>query len=102
MFRVIKTSTFDSWLNVLADRRARAAILARIDRMRLGNLGDNKSLGDGLHEARLFCGPGYRLYYLREGNTLIVLLTGGDKGSQTQDIRNARQLARAWRQETED
>jgi putative addiction module killer protein len=70
--------------------------------MRLGNLRDNKSLGEGLHEARLFYGPGYRLYYLREGNTLIVLLTGGDKGSQTQDIRNARQLARAWRQQTED
>lgn len=102
MFQIIKTTTFDAWLKSLADQRAKAAILARIDRMRLGNLGDNKALGDGLHEARLFYGPGYRLYYLRDGDTLVVLLTGGDKDSQAQDIHRARRLAQAWLRPTGD
>jgi len=97
MLEIIKSATFDAWLNGLRDARGRARINARITRMQTGNLGDVKALGDGLHEARIFYGPGYRLYFIQEGKTLIVLLSGGDKGSQRRDIERAKALAAEWR-----
>lgn len=97
MFEIIKSATFDAWLNGLRDVCARARINAHITRMQTGNLGDVKALGDGLHEARIFYGPGYRLYFIQEGQALIVLLSGGDKGSQRRDIEKAKALVAEWR-----
>jgi len=76
----------------------RARILARIERMACGNLGDCKVLGDVM-EARVHAGPGYRIYFIREGDAVIVLLCGGDKSSQQRDITRARKLAERWRRQ---
>jgi putative addiction module killer protein len=97
VYELFKSARFDEWLTRLRDVRARVVIQARIDRMALGNLGDCKALGGELFEARIAHGPGYRLYFLRRGQTLIVLLSGGDKSTQQRDIEAARQLAAAWR-----
>jgi putative addiction module killer protein len=90
-------ATAEKWLTGLKDVRSRVAIQARIDRMATGNLGDIKTLSGALYEARVFVGPGYRLYFIRQGQLLVVLLSGGDKGSQQRDIKAAQQLAAAWR-----
>ena len=88
------TERFKNWVNRLGDRQARARILVRLERMAMGNLGDVKPVGEGVSEARITYGPGYRLYFVRRGDTLIVLLCGGDKSSQTTDIKVALNLAR--------
>ena len=77
------------WLDDLRDLRARIAILRRIDRVELGNFGDHKSVGGGVSELRVDVGPGYRVYYAQAGNTLVLLLLGGDKRSQQSDIERA-------------
>jgi putative addiction module killer protein len=77
----------------LRDPRAKARIAIRIDRLALGNAGDVKPVGSGVSEMRIDYGPGYRLYFIRRGEALIVLLCGGDKGSQQRDIVRARALA---------
>lgn len=92
MYRLLRTDVFDSWLAGLRDARGKARILARLESVRLGNLGDSKSLGGGLHEARVFAGPGYRVYFALRAQDLIVLLCGGDKSSQRRDIVRARRL----------
>lgn len=74
----------------LRDQRAKLAIMRRVQRAKLGNLGDHHALGDGLHEMRIDYGPGYRIYYGRDEATLIILFFAGDKGSQDSDIRKAR------------
>jgi putative addiction module killer protein len=79
---------FNEWLTDLADQNAVARILARV---RLGNLGDCKSVGDGVFELRVDYGPGYRVYLGQKGRTLVVLLCGGDKRTQERDIRQAKQ-----------
>jgi putative addiction module killer protein len=85
----------EEWLDELrADRRARAAILVRIDRMERGLIGDWKSVGGGVGELRIDFGPGYRVYFGRDGMTVVVLLCGGYKGTQSRDIGKARQY---WR-----
>ena len=81
---------FESWVETLKDRRAQAAIDSRIRRISLGNLGDHKSVGDGVFELRMNVGPGYRVYFGRVGNTVIVLLCGGDKRKQRRDIERAK------------
>jgi putative addiction module killer protein len=83
-------SAFLDWLLNLKDVKARALIRARINRLELGNFGDCKSVGAGVLELRVSFGPGYRLYFGRDGNTVVVLLCGGDKGSQTKDISKAK------------
>jgi putative addiction module killer protein len=88
-------SPFLNWLNGLKDIKARATIRARLDRVRLGNLGDSKSIGDGVHELRITFGPGYRIYFGQDGLILVVLLCGGDKGPQKRDITKAKTL---WRE----
>ena len=100
MFEIIQSATFADWLDALRDRQAIARINARLRRVSLGNIGDAKSVGDGVSELRIPYGPGYRLYYLREGEQLIVLLCGGDKGTQQRDITRARRLAQVWRDQT--
>ncbi|MHB8348579.1 MAG: type II toxin-antitoxin system RelE/ParE family toxin [Acidiferrobacterales bacterium] len=87
-------SPFSAWLKALRDRQARARILTRLNRVRLGNFGDCKPIGDGVFELRMMFGPGYRVYFGREGKQVILLLCGGDKGTQDQDIESSRS---AWR-----
>ncbi|MGC2529405.1 MAG: type II toxin-antitoxin system RelE/ParE family toxin [Candidatus Acidiferrum sp.] len=93
MIEVRKTATFSEWMARLRDHRARANIAARIDRLAFGNPGDVKPIGEGISELRIHYGPGYRVYFVRRGEALIVLLSGGDKGSQTKDIKTAKTLA---------
>jgi len=81
---------FDEWLNNLKDARTRGIIRARLNRVRLGNLGDCSSVGDGVFELRIDHGPGYRVYYGQEGTQLVILLCGGDKSSQNRDILKAK------------
>jgi putative addiction module killer protein len=99
MVEIVKTDVFDKWLTALRDRKARARILVRISRLALGNPGDVKPVGHGLSEMRIDEGPGYRVYFLQRGTTLIVLLAGGDKATQDRDIRQAIMLASHWKQE---
>jgi len=80
---------FTDWLTHLRDRQARARILARLERLEVGNFGDCKFLREGVSELRIDWGPGYRVYYGRDGRTLIVLLCGGDKRKQDADINRA-------------
>lgn len=91
---VRKTAAFASWMNGLRDRRAHMRIEARIRRLELGNPGDVKLVGEGVSEMRIDYGPGYRVYYVRRGSTLIVLLAGGEKHTQPDDIEAAQRLAR--------
>ncbi len=81
---------FSEWLNKLRDRRAQQRIDARLARVELGNFGDAKSVGDGVLELRIDYGPGYRVYFGRDGNALVVLLLGGEKSSQARDIATAK------------
>ena len=102
MFEIIKSETFDRWLRSLRDKKAIARINARLRRASLGNLGDVAPVGHGVSEMRIFYGPGYRLYFLREGRTLIVLLCGGDKSTQVKDIQQAQDIAKEWKDSTDD
>ena len=83
-------SPFATWLHALRDRRARARIDTRLARVRLGNLGDYAPVGEGVHELRMFSGPGYRVYFGFESNTVVVVLCGGTKASQRRDIATAK------------
>ena len=89
-----KTAVFAKWIDGLRDIRARARVLARIERLAMGHAGDVKPVGEGVSEMRIDCGPGYRVYFIRRGRELIILLAGGDKRSQRQDIQTALSLAR--------
>lgn len=97
MVDILKSSTFDRWFRKLKDRRAKARIQMRIDRLALGNPGDAEPIGEGLSEMRIDYGPGYRVYYMQRGKVLIVLLCGGDKRTQQRDIENAKAIAAEWR-----
>lgn len=97
MVDVVTSSTFDRWLRKLKDRRAAARVLVRVQRLAAGNPGDVKPVGGGISELRIDYGPGYRVYYLHEGDRLVLLLCGGDKSSQSADIANAHEIARQWR-----
>jgi putative addiction module killer protein len=90
-------SMFLEWLLGLRDIKARAIIRARINRLELGNFGDCKSVGGGVLELRIAFGPGYRVYLGRNGKTIVVLLCGGDKGSQSKDVSNARILWKEYK-----
>ncbi|AKU12567.1 hypothetical protein AzCIB_2674 [Azoarcus sp. CIB] len=93
MYLIRQTETFVEWLRNLRDTRAKARIAARLRMAGEGNLGDNKSVSNGVSEMRIDVGPGYRLYYTRRGDVVIVLLVGGDKSSQARDIERARRMA---------
>ncbi len=94
MPEVRQTEIFVRWLARLRDDRARTRIQARIDRLEVGNPGDVKPVGGGVSEMRIDYGPGYRVYFLRRGEALVILLAGGDKRTQDQDIAMAIKLAR--------
>jgi putative addiction module killer protein len=93
MIEIRETLIFSKWLESLRDRVARARIQARIIRLGLGNPGDVKSVGDGILEMRIDHGPGYRVYFIQKGAELIILLAGGDKSTQSKDIKKAIELA---------
>lgn len=88
-----QTLHYEKWFAKLWGQNAKARITARIRRLSLGNPGDVKPVGEGLSELRVDYGPGYRIYFVQRGDTLIVVLAGGDNRSQDQDIREAKQLA---------
>ncbi|MBE7424299.1 MAG: type II toxin-antitoxin system RelE/ParE family toxin [Zoogloeaceae bacterium] len=94
MTEIRKTEVFARWLDGLRDIHARARIQARIERLAAGNPGDVKPVGEGVSELRIDYGPGYRVYFRKRGRELIILLAGGDKGSQSGDIKIALRLAR--------
>jgi len=91
---VRQTDVYARWFAGLRDERARARIDVRIRRLSLGNASDARPVGEGVSELRIDYGPGYRVYFVRQGPALVVLLAGGDKGTQHRDIATARQLAR--------
>jgi putative addiction module killer protein len=93
MVEVRQTAEFSRWLRRLKDANAAARIVVRLRRIELGNPGDYKSLGAGLMEMRIDYGPGYRIYFTRRGPEIVILLCGGDKRTQPQDIDRARRLA---------
>ena len=97
MVELIKSATFERWLTGLRDANAVARIQARLDRMALGNPGDVKPVGAGISEMRIDYGPGYRVYFIRRGRLVVVLLAGGDKSTQALDIKQSKRIAGEWR-----
>ena len=99
MIEIRQTDVYARWIEKLRDRQAKARIAIRIRRLSLGNPGDVRPVGGGVSELRIDHGPGYRVYFMRRGETLLILLAGGDKTSQTRDIRRALELARILSEE---
>lgn len=97
MMQIIQSETFNKWATGLRDLQARALVASRLLRLSQGMANDIAALGDSLFELRLHAGPGYRIYFIREGATVVVLLSGGTKGSQARDILKAKHLAHQWR-----
>lgn len=97
MYKIKQTKKFSSWLLKLKDIKGKVSILRRLDRVKKGNFGDYKSLGDNVSELRVSSGPGYRVYYTKVGNEIIVLLIAGDKSSQSDDINKAKELAKDYK-----
>jgi putative addiction module killer protein len=93
MVEIRKTELFAKWIDNLRDVQAKARVLVRIERLASGNAGDAKPVGEGISELRIAYGPGYRVYFTKRGSELIILLAGGDKSSQTADIKVAIRLA---------
>jgi len=94
MIEIRSTDLFAPWLDELSDIQARARVQVRIERLAVGNPGDVEPVGEGVSELRINYGPGYRVYFKQSGRELIVLLAGGDKRTQTKDIKTALRLAR--------
>lgn len=101
MIELKQTPTFAKWESRLRDKRARTIIAARLMRLAEGLAGDVEPVGEGVSELRIHYGPGYRVYFQRRGDVLIILLCGGDKGSQARDIANAKRLAKEWSEQDE-
>jgi putative addiction module killer protein len=99
MIELKQTETFRKWRIRLKDERIRALIASRLDRLAYGNAGDAKPVGAGIGELRIDYGPGFRIYFKKRGNTIIILLCGGDKSTQAKDIQTARRLAAEWSEE---
>ena len=94
MIEIRKTEVFAKWIDGICDIRARARILVRVERLAAGNPGDVKPAGEGVSELRINYGPGYRVYYKKHGREAVILLAGGDKHTQANDIKTALRLAR--------
>lgn len=95
LYEIRQTATFAAWFLRLRDGRAKARILVRIDRLSLGNPGDVVPVGEGVSELRIDYGPGYRVYFVRRGRAVVILLAGGDKRTQARDVRIALETARS-------
>jgi putative addiction module killer protein len=98
MREILKSATFDAWFSRLKDRQAVARIAARIDRLALGNPGDVKPIGSGISEMRIDYGPGYRVYFMHRGSTIVVILCAGDKRTQAADVRRAVKMSADWKE----
>jgi putative addiction module killer protein len=94
MIEIRTTARFIKWFKFLKDRRAKARIQARIDRVEMGHFGDVAPVGEGVSELRIFYGPGYRVYFVQRDAVVVILLLGGDKSSQKADIVKAKDIAR--------
>ncbi|WP_339138759.1 MAG: type II toxin-antitoxin system RelE/ParE family toxin [Candidatus Electrothrix sp. GW3-4] len=94
IYEIETTPAFDKWLKKLRDRKAVLAVAARLDRAKLGNFGDVKSVGGEISEMRIFVGPGYRLYYVIQDGRIILLLCGGNKSTQERDIKKAKNMVK--------
>lgn len=94
MIEIRKTDVYVQWLDGLRDINVRARVLARVERLAAGNPGDVRPVGEGVSELRIDYGPGYRVYYKKQGHEVVILLAGGDKRSQASDIKTALRLAR--------
>lgn len=92
---------FEEWYNSLKDKVTKVRVRRRLDRMELGNFGDTKSVGEGVYELRLHFGAGYRVYFTHVGNTVIVLIGGGDKSTQNKDIDQAKAIWRKYQHEAQ-
>jgi putative addiction module killer protein len=93
VYEIEIVADFDNWLESIRNGKTRMVIIKRIRSMSLGTLGETKSLGNGLFEAKIRFGPGFRLYFVNKGTKIIVLLCGGDKSTQERDIKKARKMA---------
>ena len=98
MLTLVRSSVFSGWLDALSDHKGKALILNRLANLALGNFGDCAVVGDGVSEMRIHHGPGYRVYFMRDGAAVYVLLCGGDKSSQRRDIARAKRMARDLRE----
>jgi putative addiction module killer protein len=94
MTKLIITVEFDSWLSRVRDRQAAMAIVGRLSRARLGNLGHWRAVGDGISEMKIDVGKGYRVYFKQRGDVLVIILCGGDKSTQAADIKRAKVIAK--------
>jgi putative addiction module killer protein len=92
MIEVTKTSEFDDWLERLGDRKGKAKILVRIQRLQAGNPGQVNRVGGGISEMKIDFGPGYRVYYKQTGKEIVLILCGGDKSTQDKDIKRAKEI----------
>ena len=90
---------YEEWFVSIRDMRAQALVLNRIDRVRLGNFGNCRSVGSGVYELKIFYGPGLRIYFGLEGDEIVVLLCGGDKGTQSRDISYAHELLKEFKKD---
>ena len=95
---LIESPAFQDWMERLSDAKGKARILARLASARAGNFGDCEPVGEGVSEMRIHYGPGYRVYFIRDGLSVYVLLCGGDKGSQKRDVAKAKDMARALKE----
>lgn len=93
MIEIRETTNYSNWFARLRDERAKARINTRLRRLSLGNAGDVKPVGSGISELRIDYGPGYRVYFIRQGQVIVILLCGGDKSTQKVDITAAKMLA---------
>ncbi|MCT8345391.1 type II toxin-antitoxin system RelE/ParE family toxin [Photorhabdus kleinii] len=96
MIKVNRTPEVERWLKSLKDKTAKAKIIIRIDRMKEGNFGDAEPVGSGISELRIHQGKRYRVYFSNRNNEIVLLLCGGDKNTQQQDIKKAREIAKEW------
>lgn len=96
MIEIKQTETFRKWRTRLKDERARALIASRLDRLAFGHAGDAEPVGQGISELRIHHGPGYRVYFQKRGDAIIVLLCAGNKNTQAKDIQTAKRLANEW------
>lgn len=99
MYTLAATDEFNQWFSSLKDPLTRARLLKRLRRVAAGTLGDHESVGEGVWELREFFGPGWRMYYVQEGNAIILMLGGGDKSRQRRDIDKAKRLAKELQHE---
>lgn len=96
MYKILQTETYTKWFKKLKDERAKFSIGQRIIRMKSGNFGDSKNVGEKVFELRIDIGKGYRVYFTNNGNEIVILLVGGNKSTQEKDIKKAKELAKGY------